>query len=179
MKTFKGRKKLKESLVKELKEHKRLDAFIQGEWISDEETANGNLKGCFYGCTMQTDDHPLLKFSEKYDIDLWYVHLTEKLYEGLPTGEYQNFPLEAIEVLPLNFDINKIKSKFHHALLMDEENGQINYCVENKECKEAVELCANLFNVDYDKIDVSAAYSAYSAACSAADSARSVADSAG
>ena len=102
---------------------------------------------------MQTKESPLERFSEKYNIDLWFVHITEKLFEGLPASEYQNFPLEAIEKLPVDFDINKIKSDFHYALLMDKDNGQITFAKGNKEVETAIKQCAELFKTDFDKID--------------------------
>jgi hypothetical protein len=172
MKAFNGNKELKEQLVTELKEHKRLDAFIQGDWLTEEEMENGNFKGCFYGCTMQTDDKPLKRFTEKYNIDLWYVYITEKIFEGLSSESSKNFPLNAIEILPIDFDFNKVISKFHYALLMDIEMGVINFCNGNKEVEEVVKQCADLFKVDFNLIDSSAAYSAADAASSAAAAAR-------
>jgi len=173
MKTFNNKKRTKTALLKKLKHHQDLDTFIQGNWLTDEKVEGNGFKGCFYGCTMQTEDSPIEKFSEKYDIDLWYCYLTEKLFEGLPDGEYQTFPYQSIDLLPVGLDINKIKSKFHYALLMDEKFGQVNYCQGDKKCEDAIKQCAELFKVDFDKIDKSAAESAESAAWSAR-SARSV-----
>jgi len=178
MKTFNGDKKLKAELVKELKHHQKLDAFIQGSWLTKENSDESNFKGCFYGCTMQSEDNPIQKFSDKYNIDLWFCHLTEKLFEGLPNREYQDFPLKSIQLLPIGLDLNKLKSKFHYALLMDEKMGQINYCGDNEKCRKAIIQCAELFKVNFDKIDESAAGSARSAAESAAESAAGSARSA-
>ena len=75
MKTFNNKKRTKTALLKKLKHHQDLDTFIQGTWITDEKVAGNGFKGCFYGCTMQTEDSPIEKFSEKYDIDLWYCYL--------------------------------------------------------------------------------------------------------
>ena len=169
MKTFNGDKELKASLVKELKRHKELDAFVQGEWLSKNRSGGEDFKGCFYGCTMQTEENALEKFSEKYNIDLWFVHITEKLFEGLPDGEYQNFPLEAIEKLPVNFDVNKIKSDFHYALLMDKDNGQINFANGNEEAETVIKQCAELFKTDFNKIDKEAAAAVGAAAEAAAE----------
>ena len=195
MKTFDGDKKLKSELIKKLKNHQKLDTFIQGDWLTDIKVKGNGFKGCFYGCTMQTSENPIEQFSDKYNIDLWYCHLTEKLFEKLPDGDYQKFPLESIKILPVGINFNKIKSKFHYNLLMDKEHGSINYCGDNKECIDAIKQCADLFKVDFDKIDESAARSAaesaaesaarsaarsaaWSAAWSAAESARSAAESA-
>ena len=173
MKTFNNNKQLKSELINQLKHHQKLDAFIQGEWLTDDKLEGNGFKGCFYGCTMQSKNNPIKEFSDKYNIDLWYCHVTEKLFEKLPDGEYQKFPLKSIQILPVGFDINKIKSKFHYALLMDKKFGQINFCNGNKEVEDAIKQCAELFKVDFDKIDESAAESAESAARSAESAARS------
>ena len=183
MKTFNGDKKLKSELIKQLKHHQELDTFVQGAWLTNIKVKDNGFKGCFYGCTMQTRDNPVIKFSEKYDIDLWYCYLTEKIFENLPSGEYQKFPLESIKVLPIGINFNKIKSKFQYNLLMDKKHGSINNCGDNQKCIDAIKQCAKLFKVDFDKIDESAAWSAArsaaeSAAESAAWSARSAAETA-
>ena len=179
MKAFFENQELKQKLVTELEHHQKLDAFIQGTWITSEKIENNGFKGCFYGCTMQSEENPLEEFSEKYNIDLWYVYLTEKIFEGLPDGEYQKFPIEAIKVIPLGFDFNKIKSRFHQEILKD----QLRFCDGNKKCIDAIQDCINLFSVDYSDITWSAARSAAesaarSAAWSAWSAARSAAESA-
>ena len=156
MKAFFENQELKQKLVTELEHHQKLDAFIQGTWITSEKIENNGFKGCFYGCTMQSEENPLEEFSEKYNIDLWYVYLTEKIFEGLPDGEYQKFPLEAIDIIPLGFDFNKIKSRFHQELLKD----QVRFCEGDEKCVDAIQDCINLFSVDYIDITRSAARSA-------------------
>ncbi len=182
MKTFNNDEKLKLEVVKNLEHHQKLDAFMQGEWLTKEKIDVNVFKGCFYGCTMQTNESPIDKFSKKYSIDLWYCYLTEKIFEGLPDGEYQKFPLESIKILPIGIEFNKIKSKFFYHLLMDEDFGQINYCEDNKDGIKSIKKCAELFKNDFNDIDQSAARSAAesarSAARSAAWSARSAAWSA-
>ena len=87
MKAFNNDKELKKGLIEDLKRHQEADAFVRGAWLVDKEKVEGgDFKGCFYGCTMQTKEDPLEKFSEKYNIDPWYVHITEKIFEGLPEG---------------------------------------------------------------------------------------------
>ena len=169
MKTFNSNKKLKQELIKKLQHHQDLDAFIQGAWLdTDSGKAEGDIfKGCFYGCTMQTIEDPIEKFSEKYNIDLWYCYITEKIFEGLPKGEYEKFPLESIEVLPVGVDINKIKSLFHYKIL----ESQLEFCESDKKVTDSVLKCMELFKVPFDQIDKSEAELVRSAAESAARSA--------
>ena len=157
MKTFNNNNELKQELIKKLQHHQDLDAFIQGTWLDTNsgKVEGDTFKGCFYGCTMQTDQDPIEKFSEKYDIDLWYCSLTEKIFEGLPKGGYEKFPLESIKVLPVGVDINKIKSLFHYKIL----ESQLEFCKENKEVTNSVLKCMELFKVPFDQIDKSEAES--------------------
>ena len=197
MKTFGNNKKLKQELIKKLQHHQDLDAFIQGEWLDtiSGKTEDDTFKGCFYGCTMQTTEDPIEKFSEKYNIDLWYCYLTEKIFEGLPRGEYEKFPLQSIEILPVGVDINKIKSLFYYKVL----ESQLQFCDSDEKVTNSILNCMELFKTPFDLIDKSEAksvaelaklaavaearlvrsvswlvsWSAWSAAESAADSARS------
>ena len=173
MKTFNSNKELKQELIKKLQHHQDLDAFIQGAWLdTDSGESEGDVfKGCFYGCTMQTIEDPIEKFSKKYNIDLWYCYITEKIFEGLPKGEYEKFPLESIKVLPVGADLNKIKSLFHYRVL----ESQLEFCENDKKVTDSIRKCMELFKVPFDQIDKPearlAAESAESAARSAAMSA--------
>jgi len=159
--TFNNDQLLKDELLARLKQHQHLDTFVQGKWLTDDKVEGNGFKGCFYGCTMQTEDNPIIKFSEKYHIDLWYCYLTEKIFENLPDGHYQKFPYESIEVLPLNFNLNKFKSAWFKATLLK----QLDW-VTDENLITLIKNSANLFDVDFDKISEDAAKLA-------ADSARS------
>ena len=170
----------KNELLHQLKYHQDLDGFVQGQWLLNEKLENNDFKGCFYGCTMQTNNNPILKFSEKYDIDLWYCYLTEKIFEGLPDGQYRQFPYRSIEILPLNFDFNIVKSQFHKAILLK----QLDW-VKDEKVREVLTKTAKLFEVPFNEISKSAAESAAQSAArsswsswSAWSAARSVAQSA-
>ena len=164
----------KNELLSQLKYHQDLDAFVQGQWLLNEKLENNDFKGCFYGCTMQTNDNPIFKFSEKYDIDLWYCYLTEKIFEGLPDGQYRQFPYRSIEILPLNFDFNIVKSQFHKAILLK----QLDW-VKDEKIREVLIKTAKLFEVPFNEVSKSAAeLVAQSAAWSAESAAQSAAQSA-
>ena len=173
--TFYNEPELKESLLRYTKEHQEADAYKRGSWVFDEIANNGAKKGCFYGCMTQSEDNTLEKAAKQYGLPLWYVHVTEKIYEGLPEDEWLEFPYQAIEVLPVGIDTNKIRSLFNYKLLED----QLRFCKENEQVTDAIKECMKLFEDDFDKIDYSAAASAESAAASAAwSAARSAAASA-
>ena len=161
--TFKNDPALKNELLDKLKHHQELDTFIQGTWLTKEKVEGNGFKGCFYGCTMQSDDNPIQEFSDKYQIDLWYCCLTEKMFEKLPDGEFQSFPVKSIEILPVGFDFNKAKSAFHRGILLK----QLEW-VKDELVIKVLNQCADLFLVPYDQIAESARSAAESAAWSAA-----------
>ena len=176
MRTFNNDSNLKEELIAKLKHHQELDTFIQGQWLDTESgKVEGNgFKGCFYGCTMQTSENPLQKFSEKYSIERWFTDITEKIFEGLPSNEANMFPLQCIEALPVGVDLNIIKSKWNIVVLTD----QLRFVYVNSEQEKAIKQCISLFEVPFNEITRSAAESAARSAESAAWSARSAAESA-
>jgi hypothetical protein len=189
MKAFNNNQELKNELLIELKKHQELDDFRQGQWLTDDKNDLGQFKGCFYGCTMQTEVNPIDEFSEKYNIDLWYCYLTEKIFEGLPKEDARLFPYQSIEKIPLGFDFNIFKSQFFKANLTKQKEW-----ITDKNVIEVLDKCIKLFEVPFNEISESeailAAWSAWSAtisaesaesawsACSAAISAASSADSA-
>jgi hypothetical protein len=174
MLSFNNNQELKDELIAKLKHHQELDTFIQGQWLTNEKVDGNGFKGCFYGCTMQTTENPIQKFSEKYNIDLWYCYLTEKIFENLPDGEYQKFPLQSIEILPIGFNITKIKSLWFKTTLLK----QLDW-INDENIRTILQNTASLFDVDFDKIDINAARSAAESAWSAAEAAaRSAAESA-
>ena len=177
MLTFNNDKKLKSSLLKKLKHHQKLDTFVQGSWLKLEEgKVEGNgFRGCFYGCTMQTNSNAMGKFSEKYHIDRWFTDITEKIFEGLEISKAKKFPVEIIKSLPVGLDLDSIKSEFHKLILVD----QLKYVEKDSDQYKAINQCIELFSVPFNEITWSAAESAESAAESAAwTAARSAARSA-
>ena len=176
MSTFNNDPSLKADLIRQLKHHQELDAFVRGKWLTGDTISGNGRRGCFYGCTMQTEHNPREAFSEKYHMDLMYVYLTERIFEGLPDNEYKTYPVRSIECVPVGFDFNKIKSPFFHALLMDKEHGVINFYNGNKPAEAAIRQVAELFTVDFDKIDKKAAWDAAYSARTAAEAAAEAAE---
>ena len=174
IKSFNNNPVLKKKCVDLAQFHQDADNFIQGNWLSGEQ--NGDFeKGCGIGCMTQVGKSEALQvFSEKYHIDLWYVHLIEKIFEGLSDLESKTLIKDAFEVVPVGFDFDKCKSLFHFRVLMDDKKGQIGFC-ETDEQRKAVTHCAKLFKVHFSEIQES---TAELAAESAAESAWSAAESA-
>ena len=169
MLTFNNDLELKKELIEILKHHRELDAYIQGQWLDvDSGKIEGNgFRGCFYGCTMQTAEEPILKFSEKYFIDLGIVSISEKIFEGLPINQAKLFPLDLIEAIPVGLDLNIVKSKWNVVLLTD----QLRFVGEGSEQEKAIKQVISLFDKPFNEIEESAARSAARSAAESAESA--------
>jgi len=150
--------------LKKAQAHQKADRFAQGEWL---RTNGGKLhRGCFFGCMMQKSDDVLDTAVKEMNLPAWIVFVGEKIFEGLPEEEAVLFPVQLLEAIQTTQDTEPIWKKWHYTILMDKKHGQYKYCGEDKECKKAVKMCAELFLLD--EIDEAAAYSAaYSAAISA------------
>jgi len=165
MNIFNNDPKVKEELLSLLKHHQELDAFVQGAWLTSEQTGD-IFKGCFYGCLMQKDTNPLKEFSDKYGVDLWYCHLTERIFENLPQGKFEEFPYKAIEALPLRFNFSKFKSLWFKTTLLK----QLEWVTDDS-IRAILLNTSKLFDVPFDEIDYKAAKSAAWSAWSVARSA--------
>ena len=165
MKTLKKKKEL----VKIAKEHRKFDRFIKGQWINGK--VKGKYSGCFFGCMIQSEDNTLQKASEEMHLPLWLVHLSEHIFEKLPQEEAVEFPVQLLEAIPANKDLEYAYKRFFYSMLMDKEKGQIAFTKKGSAQYKAIKQCADLFLMD--EIDESAAESAESAARSAWSAARS------
>ncbi len=179
MKNFKTwNKRTKDKFINIAKDHQSADMFIQWQWLQKEKI-DWNFKWCFYWCMTQTEDNTLDEAVSVMKLPDWIIHVSEKIFEWLPKEEAIKFPLQLLEAVPTNTDIEQVWKDWNYAILMDKEHGQYKYCWDNTYCKEAVKKCADLFKLN--NISGSAAWSARSAAWSArsaAESARSAAESA-
>lgn len=124
MKTFNNNPNLKRELLEELKQHQKIDNFQRDE----------------------------LLINEKYHIDSWYYHLTASIFKNLPEGEYNTFPFDSINILPIGADLNKIKSRYFQIILVN----QLRFVNKGSEQEAAMKLCIDLFDKPYDKIKESA-----------------------
>ena len=178
MKTFTQEKK--QEVLAIAKENQEQDMFVQGHWLSDKK---GDLfRGCFFGCMTQTEENTLEEAHTQLKIPRWIIHVSEKIFEGLPAEEAILFPVQLIEAIQPNSDTYGAYKRWSYELLMDDEFGQICFSKGDDNAAEAIRKCAKLFICDGD-INIeeagSAGLVARSSVLSAAGSARSAARSAG
>jgi len=163
----------KKKWLKIAQQHQDLDMFIQGCWIDEEQKTKKGFKGCFFGCMTQAEDNTLNEASKVMELPLWLVHVSERIFEGLPEKKAIKFPVQLLEAISPKKDLEQSWKDFQYKLLMDKKRGQITFTEKDSEQYKAVIQCANLFKMD--NIDEDAAESA---AWSAARSAESAAESA-
>ena len=151
MKTF--NKKKKEEVLKIALEHQEQDRFIQGDWLKSEKV-NELFKGCFFGCMTQTDNNTLSEASKQLQIPLWLVHVSEKIFEGLDSKESLTFPVELLNSIPINNDLDKVWKQWNTIVLTD----QLRFVDKDSKQEKAIKEVINLYNTE--KITRSAAESA-------------------
>lgn len=162
-------KSKKEKFLKIAKDHQDADRFIQGSWLEDEKI-NWKFKGCFYWCMTQTYDDTLEEAVKVMCLPAWIIHVSEKIFEGLPQKEAIKFPLQLLEVIPINTDTYQMWKDWSYKLLMDKEHWNIKYCGDNTD--NVIREVANLFTGNITEYAAeSASNSATRSACSSTDSA--------
>jgi len=182
MKAFTNTPITKERFIYHLKEHQKMDAFVNGTYG---ENSGKEFKGCAVGCSINSINLELNKelsvsahvlYEEYLGVPEWLARLEDTIFEGVPEERQKTFPIEFGQAINEGSDLDKVKPLFLVYVLES--------CLENvqnpefKEQKEAVEQCIELWKRDdIGSMDfLSAADSAHSAARSAAHSAADSAD---
>ncbi len=120
---------MKEQYLDRVKAHRKADEIIKGEyWV--------NGKGCAVGCTIHSHDHGA--YETELGIPVQIAHLQDWLFENLPNGEAKDFPVDFLESIPVGADLRLVLPKFVHWLLVDPENGVIQYAQGEEEEEEKV-----------------------------------------
>ena len=160
MKTFS--EKLKQHWIDTMQDHQDADRLEQGRWWD-----NGDKKGCFFGCAMQTDRDALQKAIEHMQLPAWLVHLAEAIFEGLPADDALLFPVQLLEAIPANTDISEVMHtiavKRIEPLIIETNGNGVNNAIQ-----QVIDYHKNTERTeDYRKKVLLAANSALSAARSA------------
>ena len=101
--------KTKTKWVKRMKEHRAADRLIRGSWLQDVDAPIGQRRGCFFGCAMQTDENALEKAAKVMNIPLWLINLSEGIFEGMPEENHLEFPVDLLEAIPCNVDLQAVE----------------------------------------------------------------------
>ena len=138
MKSFHGDPKIKEKYLARVKAHLQADEIVKGTYWEDG-------KGCAVGCTIHGDDH--YAYERELGIPIQLAHLQDWIFENSPNNEAKNFPVDFLESIPVGANLGLVLPRFFHWLLVDPENGVIQYVQDEGEeqIKDSILFVANLY----------------------------------
>ncbi len=139
MKAFHGDPKVKEKYLARVKAHQKADQIVQGHYWDRE-------RGCAVGCTIHGQDHQA--YETKLGIPIQLAYLQDWIFEELPNKEAKDFPVDFLESIPVGEDLKPVLHQFLYWLLVDPEDGVIQYAQDEKEeqVKEAILSVADLYS---------------------------------
>ena len=125
--------KIKLKYVNRMKAHIKADELIPGTGYEDG-------KGCAIGCTLNKYDHSAFPVELGYPVEL--AQLQDAIFEGLSEESVrQDFALEFLDIVEPGADLSKVINKFYVWLLVDKEDGVIQYAVD-RQTKDAIRRVA-------------------------------------
>jgi hypothetical protein len=136
LRAFKGDKKLKSLMVKEIKWHQDQDKIIQGTYG---DSTNPNSKFCAVGCAIDSLNRKLNKnfatgnhvvLQDELGIPKTLAYLQDSIFERLPKEIALKFPLKFIKAIPVSADLSLVAPKFIVFVLEDciknaDDNGKV------------------------------------------------------
>ncbi len=188
MLTYHNNKKIKSSIVAEMKKHQKNDQFIKGSYSK----MNGKFKGCAVGCAIDSFNIRLGKaykndshkaFEEAIGVPEWLARLQDGVFENLPDGESSQFAVDLLDAIPVGVDLTPVKWKFSVYLLKENIDIVMALSIEQELKEKVVSSIRQCLTVNEDAVKTGAwneiaAWSAARSAESAARSADSAAESA-
>ncbi len=138
MKAFHGDPKVKEKYLARVKAHRKADQIVQGHYW--------DRGSCAVGCTIHGSNHEA--YETKLGIPIQLAYLQDMIFEELPNKEAKDFPVDFLESIPVGADLKPVLPRFLHWLLVDPEDGVIQYAQDEKEeqVKEAILSVADLYS---------------------------------
>jgi len=110
MQAYHNNPNLKQAIVAQMAEHRRLEQLIQGEgWYGG--------KGCMIGCVLHEYDHSRLPDAIGVPEDLG--RLVDAIFEGLPKNDAEQFSDDFWEAIAVGSDLSPVPAKFSLWLLME------------------------------------------------------------
>lgn len=113
---FHGDLAIKKKYLDRVQEHRRLDQLAKGQYY---EVREGQIRACAVGCTIEGSDHS--KYQSVLGIPTVLAHLEDAIFEGLPNGEAQKFPVQFLQAIKPGADLSLVWPKFAVWLMKDLE----------------------------------------------------------
>jgi len=176
---YKGDRKLKTALLKEIKKHEKADAILQGTYGRE----NGKWKGCAVACSLRSlailNKEPLVTeynqhadYETKLGIPRVIARLEDRIFEGLDVKEAKKFPAQFAAAIKPGADLSLVWPKFAVWLLVDKKDGVLQYAKSDKSIK-AITRVAELYSkvIAGEQVEIQTWEDARSDAADAADAA--------
>ena len=130
---------MKEKYLARVKAHQKADQIVQGHYWD-------RGRGCAVGCTIHGQDHQA--YETKLGIPIQLAYLQDWIFEELPSKEAKDFPVDFLESIPVGEDLKPVLHRFLYWLLVDPEDGVIQYAQDEEEeqVKEAILSVADLYS---------------------------------
>src|ERR1700744_3913056 len=104
---FHGDPAIKAKYIDRIRFHREAEHLIQG--IGWDDSDRTKVRGCAVGCTLETYDH------SRYPIELglpeWLARLEDKIFEGLPAAEAQDWPESFLEAIQPGAQLESVRHK--------------------------------------------------------------------
>lgn len=160
MKAFESTLVSYEQFLANVKRHKELDKYVSGVYWDVE--AN---KGCAVGCTLHEFTSPKMYpqvvsalretnleifagnhalYEPLFGIPRIVARLQDHIFEGLPTGDAKEFPLQFAQALKAGVDYSGVWYKFAEWLLLDTEHGVIRHA-KTERTRDAINSVGALY----------------------------------
>jgi hypothetical protein len=132
---FHGDTNLKQKYLERVKAHALADEIIHGKYWEEG-------KGCAVGCTIHGSNHS--RYENELGIPRILARLEDRIFEGMPNGDSKEFPLRFLCAIEPGADLSLVWYQFAHWLLVDPEDGVIQFSKTDK-TKKAINQVAELY----------------------------------
>ena len=122
----------KAAILRQLVQHAEADQIVKGIYWQDG-------KGCAVGCTIRSGRH--VEYEARFGIPEALARLEDRLFEGLPNGRAQVWPLEFMSAVAPGADLTRVVWRFLHWLLTDVT---VNPGIHHALVRDAVAQCARI-----------------------------------
>jgi hypothetical protein len=102
MKSFFGKKEVKEKYLSRVKAHAEADEIVKGKYWE-------KGKGCAVGCTIHGSDH--FAYETELGIPAWLAYLEDTLFEGMSLEKAKKWPERFLKAIPVGSDLTKVRPK--------------------------------------------------------------------
>lgn len=133
---FHGDERVKATYLARVRAHAAADELIHGTYWE-------KGKGCAIGCTVHGSNH--MAYESELGIPAQLAYLEDRLFESLPNGEAQTWPVRFLEAIPVGADLSMVWPQFVVWLLTDPTDGVIRFAEGYPDAQAVIQRVAALY----------------------------------